>query len=141
MFRLYCDGSCVPNPGDMTVSYALYYDNELLGSGYNLPAGRGTNNLAEYRALLLGLEIAKVWCPEAKDVVVFIDSELVYNQLKGRYRVKKAHLRKPYLHVKQILQETGWKLCQLPREELNTWLSPPEEKYEITGEYTVLSER
>jgi ribonuclease HI len=49
--------------------------------------------LAEYNALLCALEWA-VECGEITDVQIFTDSTLVKNQLDGRYRCKKSHLKK-----------------------------------------------
>ena len=53
--------------------------------------GVATNNVAEYRGLLLGLERARAL--GATDVRVVNDSELVAHQVNGRYRVKHADLR------------------------------------------------
>ncbi len=53
--------------------------------------GTLTNNEAEYRALLLGLELARKH--GARELVVHMDSELIVRQLGGRYKVKAAHLK------------------------------------------------
>ena len=53
--------------------------------------GETTNNVAEYRAVLLGLELAREL--EASEVEVVNDSELVARQIDGQYKVKNAGLK------------------------------------------------
>lgn len=78
--------------------------------------GRMTNNEAEYRALLLGLELAKDLRPET--LVCFLDSELVVSQINGLWRVKKSHLRELLFKVRQVERHYPKVLYKLiPREE------------------------
>jgi ribonuclease HI len=78
--------------------------------------GVATNNTAEYRALLLGLERAREL--GAREVEVVNDSQLVARQVTGEYRVKKADLRP--LHS-QALEALGhferWSIRSVPREQ------------------------
>jgi len=122
MFLLYCDGACSGNPGPMKLSFALYHDDELLTSMHHTPAGDGTNNLAEYYALILGMEVAKVWVPEDWCVQVHTDSELVFRQIKGEYQVLEPKLKEPHKRAKRILYEQAWVLHWVPRNDLNFWL-------------------
>lgn len=75
----------------------------VLGEGKTLvevsePSGRGTNNTAEYNAVIRALEESeRLGADEAE---VFGDSELVIRQLRGEYKVRKEHLRP--LHAKAL---------------------------------------
>src|SRR6185503_9865807 len=64
--------------------------------------GETTNNVAEYRALLLGLELAREL--GADEVEVINDSELVAKQISGAYRVKHAGLKPLYLESMEALR-------------------------------------
>ena len=78
--------------------------------------GKATNNEAEYRALLLGLELASQL--GAREVEVVNDSQLVARQISGEYRVKKADL-KP-LHARALARLRGferWQVRSVPREQ------------------------
>lgn len=80
------------------------------------PIGEATNNVAEYRALLLGLERARAL--GANEVEVVSDSELVVRQVNGEYRVKN-HALKP-LHEAAMETLAGferWQLRNVPRTQ------------------------
>jgi ribonuclease HI len=62
--------------------------------------GHATNNVAEYTAAILGLERARTL--GAREVVLRSDSQLLINQLTGRYRVRTEHLRPLYERVQQL---------------------------------------
>jgi ribonuclease H / adenosylcobalamin/alpha-ribazole phosphatase len=64
--------------------------------------GRATNNVAEYRAVLLGIELARTL--GAREVDLVGDSELVVKQVKGEYRVKDPGLRPLHAEVRQALE-------------------------------------
>ena len=65
--------------------------------------GRTTNNQAEYRALILGLE--ELLRMGAKKISCFLDSELVVKQLNGQYRVKDKDLRPLYEKILKLADE------------------------------------
>lgn len=96
---LFTDGASRGNPGPAAAGVIVREQggNVLLKRGQFL--GRMTNNEAEYRALLLGLELARKF--KAETLVCFLDSELVVSQLNGLYRVKKAHLREILFKIRQ----------------------------------------
>ena len=78
--------------------------------------GQATNNVAEYRALLLGLELAREL--GAREVEVVNDSELVARQIGGEYKVKHAGLRPLYLDAMRALRDfDGWSVRSVRREE------------------------
>ena len=119
MFKLYTDGACHPNPGSMSASYALYHNGELLSSMLDVPIGEGTSNLAEYLALILGLEVAKVWLSTELRLNVYVDSELLVKQLTGEYQVKNPKLRQVYEKVSEILEERDWWTGWISQDEMN----------------------
>jgi len=76
--------------------------------------GEATNNVAEYRALLLGLELARSLGARAVEVVN--DSELVARQIGGQYKVKNPGLRPLWLEAMAALREfDSWSVQNVPR--------------------------
>ena len=77
--------------------------------------GEATNNVAEYRALLLGLELARSL--GAREVEVVNDSELVARQIGGQYKVKHAGLRPLFLEAMRELRTFDrWAVRNVRRE-------------------------
>ena len=95
--KIYTDGGARGNPGPAAVG-ALILDekNEILAE-YADTIGEATNNIAEYRALILGLLRAKEL--GATELECFLDSELVVKQLNGEYKLKNYNLQKLYDEV------------------------------------------
>jgi ribonuclease HI len=78
--------------------------------------GEATNNVAEYRALLLGLELAREL--GASEVEVINDSELVARQIGGEYKVKHAGLKPLFLEAMRALRGfDGWSVRAVRREQ------------------------
>ena len=78
--------------------------------------GEATNNTAEYRALLLGLQRAREL--GAKEVEVVNDSQLVARQITGEYRVKKDDLRPLHAQALAALRRFDrWSIRSVPREQ------------------------
>lgn len=78
--------------------------------------GSITNNQAEYRALLIGLEELQKLSP-AK-VTIRMDSELIVRQLKGQYRVRSPDLAPLYRRARELIELLGEVHIQhIPREE------------------------
>src|SRR6476660_8996478 len=65
--------------------------------------GRATNNVAEYRALITGLQKAKEL--GARRILVRGDSELIIRQMRGEYRVKSPDMRPLYEEAKELFDE------------------------------------
>ena len=96
------DGGSRGNPGQGAVG-VIIRDGEKILARYSAKIGKFvTNNIAEYEALIKALELASKYTKD--DLTCFLDSELVVNQLLGRYRVRNAHLLPLFLKV-QKLQE------------------------------------
>lgn len=90
VIRCYTDGASRGNPGPSAYAVILVRDDTVIDekSGY---LGEGTNNSAEYQALIHGLTLAALYTQEV--VICFSDSELVIRQLTGRYTIRKPHLQ------------------------------------------------
>ncbi len=96
------DGGSRGNPGLGAIG-VLVRDGEKILSRYSAKIGKlVTNNVAEYEALVKALEIASRHTNG--EITCFLDSELVVNQLLGKYRVRKPELLALFLKV-QKLQE------------------------------------
>lgn len=106
-FTLYADGGARGNPGPAG-SGAVVFDTAgkriLEVSDY---IGVATNNIAEYEAVLRGLQKLKDEYPEGyfahMPLLIRMDSKLVIEQLKGSYKVKHPNLIPRYLEVRNIL--------------------------------------
>jgi ribonuclease HI len=110
------DGGARGNPGPAAAAaVATTSDGEPLGER-NAYIGEATNNVAEYRALLLGLELAREL--GASEVEVVNDSELVARQIGGEYKVKHAGLKPLYLEAMRALRDfDAWAVRAVRREQ------------------------
>ena len=81
------DGGARGNPGPAGAGFVVEVDGAVVCSGGRF-LGEATNNVAEYEALIWGLE--NVRALGHSDVAVFADSELLVKQLNGAYKVKNA---------------------------------------------------
>jgi ribonuclease HI len=110
------DGGSRGNPGPAAAACVIASsDGELLGEHAQL-LGTQTNNVAEYRALLLGL--AKAHELGASEVEVIGDSELIAKQVNGVYKVKHAAMRPLYLEAIDALRGfERWKIRTVPRAQ------------------------
>lgn len=94
---LYCDGGARGNPGPAAIGAVLLDADDPGGDPLvqvSETIGQATNNQAEYRALLAGLEAAADM--GAQEVYVRADSQLLVEQLRGNYRVRNAGLKPLY---------------------------------------------
>jgi ribonuclease HI len=113
---VHVDGGSRGNPGPAAAAAVISSpDGEVLDEAA-VTLGRATNNVAEYRGLLLGLERARAL--GATEVDVVNDSELIAHQVNGRYKVKHADM-KP-LHAEALAALAGferWSLRPVRREQ------------------------
>jgi ribonuclease HI len=101
-WRLYCDGASRGNPGPAGAGALLYDPGGTLKAHLSRYLGETTNNVAEYQALILGLQMARE--QGATRIQVLADSQLVVEQLNGSYRVKSPHLQPLWQQAKKELQ-------------------------------------
>ena len=115
-FVVRTDGAARGNPGPSAAGVVIEGPGGAVVLRLGLPLGRGTNNEAEYRALILGLEEARRL--GARSVSVRTDSELLARQLEGRYRVKAPNLRPLFARVSGLVSAfAGHEVRHVPREE------------------------
>ena len=90
-FVIYADGASRGNPGPASIGAVVYNSSGEELRTVSERIGRGTNNEAEYKAAIAGLEAALAL--DAKHVELRMDSELVVSQLEHRYRVRNERLK------------------------------------------------
>jgi len=113
---VHVDGGSRGNPGPAAAAAVIASPEGEVLEEAAVTLGRATNNVAEYRGLLLGLERARAL--GATEVDVLNDSELVAHQVNGRYKVKHAGM-KP-LHAEALAALRGfdrWSLRPVPRAQ------------------------
>lgn len=113
---LYTDGAARGNPGPAAVGIVIQDGSGRVLREVARAIGRATNNQAEYRALILGLEEAARL--GAAHLEVRMDSELIVRQLSGRYRVKDAALKVLFERASELLRGfPSVTLRHIPRED------------------------
>jgi len=88
--EIFVDGACSGNPGEAGIGVVINHDGKTVKE-ISKAIGEATNNIAEYSSMVYALQEALVM--KAKDLTVFTDSELMYRQLTGVYKVKNAKIR------------------------------------------------
>jgi ribonuclease HI len=113
---VHVDGGARGNPGPAAAAAVIESsDGQLLGEHAQL-LGRTTNNVAEYRALMLGLERAREL--GASEVEVVGDSELIAKQVLGEYKVKNEALRPLHREATNALRGfDSWSIRTVPRAQ------------------------
>ena len=113
---VYADGAARGNPGPAGAGAALYDEKGKLVAELARPLGHATNNVAEYNALILGLEEAKRRGATAVDVRM--DSLLVVQQMRGLWRVKHPGLTPLALRAGALLASFPEReIRHVPRDE------------------------
>jgi ribonuclease HI len=99
--RIYTDGASRGNPGHAGLGVVIEDDQGMRLQGLCRYLGTTTNNEAEYEALIEGLKAAAAWKPDRLEI--FLDSKLVAEQVKGKYRVKEPRLQALHAKAKDLL--------------------------------------
>jgi ribonuclease H / adenosylcobalamin/alpha-ribazole phosphatase len=113
--RLSTDGGARGNPGPAAFGYVLETEDGTVLAAHGERIGVATNNVAEYRALVAGLQKALEVGVDEVDVVS--DSQLLVRQMTGEYKVKNEALRKLSLEAAALarrLREVTYR--SVPRE-------------------------
>jgi ribonuclease HI len=97
------DGAARGNPGPAGIGIIIEDDEGNVLKEIGEPLGRTTNNVAEYTAMIRALEEARALGCDA--ISVFTDSELMAQQLNGRYAVKAAHLLPLFQRASLLLRQ------------------------------------
>jgi ribonuclease HI len=114
--RVHVDGGARGNPGPAAIAAVVSDEDGGIVEERSEMIGPATNNVAEYRALLLGIERAAAL--GAAELELIGDSELIVRQVKGEYKVKDETLRGLHDQVRQALQGFDrWSISHVRREE------------------------
>jgi ribonuclease HI len=110
------DGGSRGNPGPAAVGIVIRNeDGEVIADAAE-PIGTATNNVAEYRALIRGIELAAEH--GATELSLRGDSELVVKQIRGEYRVKDVNLKPLHAEARSKLSSfTEWSFEHVRREQ------------------------
>ncbi|MBM3208737.1 ribonuclease HI family protein [Candidatus Shapirobacteria bacterium] len=108
---VYTDGGARGNPGPAAAGVVVTDEQGKILARFGKSLGRATNNVAEYEAVIAGLE----WIKENYQITqladyqikFFLDAKLVVNQLNGFFKVKDANLRNLIVKVRQREQAIG----------------------------------
>ena len=114
-YQLYCDGASRSNPGDASIGVSILLDGKEVHA-ISKKNGIATNNEAEYRALIDGLN----YCVDnsIKEIEVFLDSNLVVEQVNKNFKVKAGNLKVLNSKVDDLIQEFNFiEINHVYREE------------------------
>ena len=114
-YQLFCDGASRSNPGDASIGISILLDGKEVHT-ISKKIGIATNNEAEYQALIDGLN----YCVEnsIKEIEVFLDSNLVVEQVNKNFKVKAENLKVLNSKVDDLIQEFNFiEINHVYREE------------------------
>ncbi|MGK2931696.1 MAG: ribonuclease HI family protein [Solirubrobacterales bacterium] len=109
------DGGARGNPGPSAIGMVVRDETGgiLLERGEKI--GDATNNVAEYKALIAGIKLAKELGAEEVDLIG--DSELVVKQIQGKYKVKNGGIKPLHAEAKAALADfDSWSISHVRRE-------------------------
>lgn len=114
---IFVDGSSRGNPGPAGIGVVVFSaGSDEASAEISRYIGVTTNNIAEYEAVIHGLK----WMKDSgvRRATINLDSELVYRQLTGRYRVRSPHIALLMKRLSALRAEVGEvKFVQIPREK------------------------
>jgi len=110
------DGASKGNPGEAGIGVVVFDKDLNIMQESCEYIGIATNNIAEYKALILGVKLAVEF--NAKNTLFISDSELLVKQIMGEYRVKNTQLKSLYSEVQNLLRKLPeWEIKHVSREE------------------------
>lgn len=110
---IFCDGGC---HGNGTTSATTYGSFSVNGQVHRVPVNGKTNNQAEYLTLIEALEYCQLH--QIANPQIYMDSNLVVNQVAGGWRVKNAELKPMCDKARSLWRELRAGLCWVPREDI-----------------------
>lgn len=112
--KIYSDGGARGNPGPAAIGILICDSKGRPLQDHKETIGETTNNVAEYTAVIVGLELAKKL--GGTEIDYYVDSELVARQLSGQYKVKAPHILTLYREAKtRMAQFEKTKFTHVPR--------------------------
>lgn len=101
MVQIICDGSCKGNPGPMGYAVLILRDGQIVREITGGSQDTGTNNIAEFKAALYGLEAAKEVIESEEEVIVISDSELLIGYMSQAWRCRNATLGRLRMSIRR----------------------------------------
>jgi ribonuclease HI len=113
--EIFTDGGCSGNPGPAAIGVVIKHGVKTVKT-LSRAIGQGTNNIAEYTALIYALQEALIL--KADEVSVKTDSELMCKQVSGAYAVKHENIRPLFEQVKHLAAGfKSFQIAHVPREQ------------------------
>jgi ribonuclease HI len=113
---VYADGASRGNPGPAAIGAVIFDDKNRECHRISETIGQATNNQAEYRAAIAGLEAALAL--GAQHVELRMDSELVVRQLDSRYKVRNPDLKRLFGRVRDLRWRfASFRAAAIPRAD------------------------
>ena len=113
---VHVDGGARGNPGPAAIGVVVSDPDGAVLEELGERIGVATNNVAEYRALLRGLERARA--RDAREIEIVNDSELVARQITGAYKVKHPAMKPLHGEAMAALREFDrWSIRSVPRAD------------------------
>lgn len=111
----FIDGASSKNPGLAGIGVVFVCEGKVIDS-ISKPIGIKTNNEAEYIALIEALQVATK--KNIKSIKISSDSELIVNQINGKYKINQPHLLELNLKAKELIKQfQHFVLNHIPREQ------------------------
>ncbi len=116
---IYTDGASRGNPGLASYGFSIQDGKGKILYQEGKHIGIATNNVAEYSAVLNAMEhVTKKFSKSNPEVIFFMDSKLVVEQLSGRYKIKSPHLKTIIQKIQTLALGVGGITCNhVPREQ------------------------
>ena len=115
---LHTDGGARGNPGPAGIGVVLEDDSGDVIGEVAEAIGVATNNVAEYKALIAGLELAQA--KGVTDLQIHSDSELVVNQINGEWKIKNDALRRLAVQARRLMRNFEKVGISHVRREMNS---------------------
>lgn len=117
---IHADGGCEPNPGQGRCGFVVYDERGAVLVAFTKPLGFGTNNTAEWHALIEALKYTTG--SQCSHLTVRMDSRLVVEQANGRWKIKHANLKPLAFEAAALRQRLSDQGCRVfiewvPREQ------------------------
>ena len=115
VLEIFLDGASSGNPGPSAIGVVIKENDQIIKE-LSIPIGNATNNIAEYTAFIYALQEALIL--KAEKIRVYTDSELLYNQWKGLYKVNHPNLKPLFDQIQHLVSGLqNIELLIIPREQ------------------------
>lgn len=113
--EIYIDGACIGNPGEAAIGVIVQEDSKRIKE-ISKTIGQGTNNIAEYGAFITALKEAALL--KADKIRIYTDSELLFKQVTGQYKIKNENLKLLFEEAKRLAEKfKAVEVKHIPREQ------------------------